>query len=328
MTKNLDNQAFPPDLVRCLDRATTGTSLDRATSDQQRVDPFDPDADPDAEPDVARDLAELSRARPLWSRNAARTQTRVKLGDTQIGGDTFVLIAGPCSVETEEQLATISDAIAEAGAHALRGGVYKPRSDPYSFQGLGAVGLELLAAQGRRIGLPVVTEVMDPGLVPLVAASADVLQVGARNMQNYALLRALGRTRRPVLLKRGLGNTVDELLGAAEYILAEGNPEVISCERGIRTFESSTRFTLDVAAVPVLRERSHLPVIVDPSHAAGRRDLVPALARAAKAVGAHGVIVEVHHAPEQALSDGPQALRLPEWRRLAEELHGDVVQPW
>lgn len=303
-------------------------SLDRNAStpprsEQQRIDPYEPH-----ERDHAPDPAVLER--PLWRRNPARTQTRVQLGSTgvEIGGDTFVLIAGPCSVETPEQLDTITDSVAEHGGHALRGGVYKPRSDPYSFQGLGAAGLELLAAAGRRVGLPIVTEIMDVGLVPLVAHHADVLQVGARNMQNYALLRALGGCGRPILLKRGLGNTVDELLGAAEYILASGNPEVILCERGIRTFEASTRFTLDIAAVPVLRERTHLPVLVDPSHAAGRRDLVPALARAAKAVGAHGIIVEVHHAPEQALSDGPQALRLPEWRRLAEELHGHVVHPW
>ena len=308
MTKNLEHHTIP-NLVR---------GLAPKPSEQQRVDPFDSQAGPPTD----------RRERPLWRRNSARSNTCVKLGNTLVGAETFVLIAGPCSVETEEQLATITDEIAAAGAHALRGGVYKPRSDPYSFQGLGAAGLELLAAAGRRVGLPIVTEVMDPGLVPLVAAHADLLQVGARNMQNYALLRALGRARRPVLLKRGLGNTVDELLGAAEYILAEGNPDVILCERGIRTFETSTRFTLDIAAIPVLRERTHLPVIVDPSHAAGRRELVPALARAAKAVGAHGIIVEVHHAPEQALSDGPQALRLPEWRRLAEELHGHVVEPW
>ena len=287
------------------------------TSDQQKVDPFDFEVERESE----------LEARPLWRRRDARRSTRVRVGKVDIGGDTFVLIAGPCSVETPEQLATISDEVAATGAHALRGGVYKPRSDPYSFPGLGAAGLELLAAEGRRVGLPIVTEVMDPALVPLVARHADVLQVGARNMQNYPLLRALGQVRRPVLLKRGLGNTVDELLNAAEYILAGGNPDVILCERGIRTFETSTRFTLDIAAIPILRERSHLPVLVDPSHAAGRRDLVPALARAAKAVGAHGVIVEVHHAPEQALSDGPQALRLPEWRRLAAELHGHVVEP-
>lgn len=306
MSKNLDSKSILADVIRS----------PKKPSDQQRVDPFE------------TRRGDQLRARPLWRQNGARTQTRVKVGATLIGGETFVLIAGPCSVESQAQLATITDAIAATGAHALRGGVYKPRSDPYSFQGLGAAGLSLLAAEGRRVGLPIVTEVMDPALVPLVASHADVLQVGARNMQNYALLRALGRARRPVLLKRGLGNTIDELLGAAEYVLAEGNPEVILCERGIRTFENATRFTLDVAAVPILRERTHLPVIVDPSHAAGRRELVPALARAAKAVGAHGVIVEVHHAPEQALSDGPQALRLPDWRRLAEELHGHVVDPW
>jgi 3-deoxy-7-phosphoheptulonate synthase len=305
MSKNIDNQSIPTDLLR---------GIESKPSEQQRIDPYEAHAD--------------ASERPLWRRNGARPQTCIQLGDALIGGETFVLIAGPCSVESQAQLAIITDEVAATGAHALRGGVYKPRSDPYSFQGLGADGLELLAAEGRRVGLPIVTEVMDPALVPLVASHADVLQVGARNMQNYALLRALGRARRPVLLKRGLGNTVDELLGAAEYLLAEGNPEVILCERGIRTFENSTRFTLDVAAIPILRERTHLPVIVDPSHAAGRRELVPALARAAKAVGAHGVIVEIHHAPEQALSDGPQALRLPEWRRLAQELHGHVLEPW
>ena len=316
MTKHLD-------LHHTLQTVST-TPRRPSASDQQRVDPFDPVA---SEPPLARPLtAEAPPERPLWARGDDRpTSTRVRFGAAEVGGDTFVLIAGPCSVETPEQLATIAETVAATGAHALRGGVYKPRSSPYSFQGLGAPGLEWLAAEGRRVGLPVVTEVLEPSLVPIVAQHADVLQVGARNMQNYPLLRALGRVQRPVLLKRGLASTVDELLGAAEYILAAGNPDVILCERGIRTFETATRFTLDIAAIPILRERTHLPVIVDPSHAAGRRELVPALARAAKAVGAHGVIVEVHHAPERALSDGPQALRLPEWRRLAEELHGHVV---
>lgn len=287
-------------------------------SESQCVDPYA----------LPEELHALQLERPLHRRNAARTSTCVPLGRTVVGGDTFVLIAGPCSVESDAQLGTIADAVAAAGAHALRGGAYKPRTNPYSFQGLGEQGLDLLAVHGRRLGLPVVTEVMDPALVPLVAERAHVLQIGARNMQNYALLRAAGRTRRSVLLKRGLGNTIDELLGAAEYILAEGNPNVILCERGIRTFESATRFTLDIAAVPVLRERTHLPVIVDPSHAAGDRRLVPALARASKAVGAHGIIVEVHHAPEEALSDGAQALRLEDWQALAEGLHGCVVEPW
>jgi 3-deoxy-7-phosphoheptulonate synthase len=275
-------------------------------------------------PDTKLDPTDLPR--PLWKHG--RSATRIALGDALLGGDDFVLIAGPCSVESDEQLGIIADAVRASGAHGLRAGAFKPRSDPYAFQGLGLAGLELLAHHARRVGLPAVTEVMDASEVEVVAAHAEVLQVGARNMQNYALLRALGRIRKPVLLKRGLGCRVDELLGAAEYVLAGGNSEVILCERGIRTFESSTRFTLDIAAVPVLRARTHLPVIVDPSHAAGTRELVPALARAAKAAGAHGVIVEIHHDPERALSDGPQALRLPQWERLAKELHGPLVECW
>ncbi len=272
--------------------------------------------------------AGTTRPRPLWGQSADRPATRVRLGKVDVGGDTFVLIAGPCSVENEEQLRVVADAVRETGAHALRGGAFKPRSNPYSFQGLGEEGLVMLAAHARRIGLPCVTEVVDSADVALVARHADMLQVGARNMQNYALLKALGKVRVPVLLKRGLGCTVDELLGASEYILDGGNEQVVLCERGIRTFESSTRFTLDIAAVPVLRSKTHLPVIVDPSHAAGTRELVPSLARAAKAAGAHGIVVEIHNDPEQALSDGPQALRLHQWSRLAKELHGPVQAAW
>ena len=299
--------------------AIPNLSIERLSSRPACIDPFELPAEETTTP---------SAQRPLWKRLPERQATRVRIGDSWIGGRTFTMIGGPCSVESDRQLGAIVDAVRAAGAHAIRGGAYKPRTNPYSFQGLGEAGLELLSAHGRRVGLPVVTEVMDPALVPLVAAHAEVLQIGARNMQNYALLRAVGRSGRAVVLKRGLGNTLDELLGAAEYILAEGNPDVILCERGIRTFESATRFTLDIAAIPVLRARTHLPVIVDPSHAAGDRRLVPALARAAKAVGAHGIIVEIHDQPEVALSDGAQALRLPQWLELAKELHGAVVEPW
>jgi chorismate mutase/prephenate dehydratase len=244
----------------------------------------------------------------LVSRASRAEDTIVRVGNVLVGGTGFTLIAGPCAVETREQIEEAAHAVREHGAHVLRGGVFKPRTSPYSFQGLGFAGLELLVAAGRAVGLPVVTEVLSPEQVRPVAQSADLLQVGARNMQNFELLRELGRIDRPVLLKRGPSSTIDEWLAAAEYILAQGNGQVILCERGIRTFESATRSTLDLSAVPVLRERTHLPVIVDPSHGTGRRTLVAPMAWAARAAGAHGLIVEVHPDPAHALSDGDQSL--------------------
>ncbi len=220
------------------------------------------------------------------------------------------VIAGPCAVEGWEQLAEVADAARASGARLLRGGAFKPRTSPYAFQGLGEEGLRLLARARERTGLPVVTEVVTPEAVPLVAEHADLLQIGARNMQNFELLRACGRSGRPVLLKRAMSGTLDELLSAAEYLLAEGNGQVILCERGIRTFEPATRNTLDLSAVPLLKERSHLPVIVDPSHGTGRRSLVPPMALAAVAAGADGLLLEVHPHPERALSDGAQSLTL------------------
>jgi chorismate mutase/prephenate dehydratase len=249
-----------------------------------------------------------------------RPATILRIGNAVIGGDAFTLIAGPCSVESREQIHTVAAAVARSGATLLRGGAFKPRTSPYAFQGLGEEGLRLLAEAGATYGLPTVTEVMRPEQVEACARWADVLQVGARNMQNFPLLAELGGSHRPVLLKRGMSASLDELLYAAEYILARGNTQVILCERGIRTFETATRSTLDLSAIPVLRERTHLPVIVDPSHAAGVRRWVPALARAAKAVGAHGVIVEIHPDPSRALSDGPQALTLAAWDTLAQQL--------
>jgi 3-deoxy-7-phosphoheptulonate synthase len=225
-----------------------------------------------------------------------------------MGGEHFALIAGPCTVESREQVLTTARAVAEGGATMLRGGAYKPRTSPYAFQGLGLEGLRLLAEAKARTGLPVVTELMDLRDLDAVLEVADVIQIGARNMQNYTLLTELGRAGRPVLVKRGLSATLDELLSAAEYVLKEGNEHVLLCERGIRTFETAYRFTLDLTAVPVLKERTHLPVIVDPSHAAGRRDLVGPLSLAAAAVGADGIIVEVHPDPDQAICDGPQQL--------------------
>lgn len=250
-------------------------------------------------------------ARPLAARAHAPAGTRIRLGDatgTVIGGRDVVVTAGPCSVEGEAMLVETAVAVRAAGARLLRGGAFKPRTSPYEFQGLGESALRLLAAAREATGLPIVTEVMDPRQVELVAAHADVLQIGARNMQNFALLAEVGRVHRPVLLKRGAGASVRELLLAAEYVLAEGNGDVMLCERGIRTFETATRNTLDVGAIPVLKRETHLPVLVDPSHAAGDAALVAPLALAAVAAGADGLIVEVHPDPARALSDGKQSL--------------------
>jgi 3-deoxy-7-phosphoheptulonate synthase len=238
----------------------------------------------------------------------------------KVGGDHFSLIAGPCTVEGREQTLEVARVVAENGASMLRGGAYKPRTSPYSFQGLGVEGLRFLQEAKEETGLPIVTELMDARDIADVVEVADVIQVGARNMQNYPLLSEVGRTGLPVLLKRGLSATLDELLMAAEYVLKEGNPNVMLCERGIRTFENAYRFTLDLMAVPVLRELSHLPVIVDPSHAAGRRDWVQPMSLAAAAAGADGIIVEVHNEPEAAICDGPQAIATERFAEYAEQV--------
>jgi len=235
-------------------------------------------------------------------------RTIVEIDGRRIGGEHFSMIAGPCTVESRDQLLTTARYVRDGGGSLLRGGAYKPRTSPYAFQGLGQEGLRLLAEAKAETGLPIVTELMDARDLEPILEVADVIQVGARNMQNYPLLAEIGRSMRPVLLKRGLSATLEELLMAAEYILKEGNPNVLLCERGIRTFETAYRYTLDLTAVPVLKELSHLPVIVDPSHAAGRRDLVTSLSLAAAAVGADGIIVEIHPDPEAAICDGPQAL--------------------
>jgi 3-deoxy-7-phosphoheptulonate synthase len=240
-----------------------------------------------------------------------------EIGGRRIGGEHFAIIAGPCTVESREQVLETAEAVKNAGAAMFRGGAYKPRTSPYAFQGLGQEGLRLLAEAKEIHGLPIVTELMDVRDLEAVLEVADVLQIGARNMQNYTLLAEVGRSGCPVLLKRGLSATLEELLMAAEYILKEGNEKVMLCERGIRTFETAYRFTLDLMAVPVLRQLSHLPVVVDPSHAAGRRDLVLPLSLAAAAAGADGIIVEVHPNPEEAICDGPQALRADEFADYA-----------
>jgi 3-deoxy-7-phosphoheptulonate synthase len=244
----------------------------------------------------------------------------IRVHDVLIGSPRFLVIAGPCSVESERQLLITGKAVKESGASILRGGAFKPRSSPYSFQGLEEEGLKLLALAREATGLPVVTEVMDSAEIPLVAQYADILQVGTRNSQNFPLLKKLGKVGKPVLLKRGLMTTLDEFLMSAEYILAWGNPEVILCERGIRTFETATRNTLDLSAVPVLKDRTHLPVIVDPSHAAGKARYVGPLSLAAMAVGADGIMVEVHCNPDEALCDGEQSLDPERFRDLMNEL--------
>ncbi|MEO5722135.1 MAG: bifunctional 3-deoxy-7-phosphoheptulonate synthase/chorismate mutase [Chthoniobacterales bacterium] len=257
----------------------------------------------------------------LASRAHRSDDTVVEIGRVRIGGDApFALIAGPCSVESREQITSCARALHEAGGGLLRGGCFKPRTSPYDFQGLGFDGLTIMREAADAYGLAIVTEVVHPGDVDALAREADALQLGARNMQNFALLKAVGRTRLPVVLKRGLMSSVDEWLAAAEYIMSEGNSRVILCERGIRTFETATRNTLDLSAVPVLRERTHLPIIVDPSHAAGRREWVAPLARAARAVGAHGAMLEFHPDPDRALSDGRQSLDLEQFAALAAEM--------
>ena len=245
--------------------------------------------------------------------------TVVQVGDVKIGGGNFTMIAGPCSVESEEQIVTVAKAVKAAGANMLRGGAFKPRTSPYDFQGMKASGIELLKIARQETGLPIVTEIMGTAHLPLFE-DVDVIQVGARNMQNFDLLRELGKTRKPILLKRGLANTLKELLMSAEYIMSEGNGQVILCERGIRTFDDYTRNTLDLAAVPMLRELTHLPIIVDPSHATGIARLVPPMAMAAAASGADGLIIEVHNDPMHALCDGAQSLRPEQYAQLAEKV--------
>lgn len=256
----------------------------------------------------------------LASRIFKPEPTIVKVGDIEIGGKNIVIMAGPCAVESREQLFESAMAVKRAGAHFLRGGAYKPRTSPYSFQGLEEEGLKMLSEARELTGLKIVTEVMDVHSVEKVAEYADVLQIGARNMQNFSLLKAVGRMNKPVLLKRGLAATLEEWLSAAEYILNEGNKDVILCERGIRTFETYTRNTLDLSAVPSIKKLSHLPIIVDPSHGTGRWHLVPSMAKAAVAAGADGLIIEVHPDPKNALSDGPQSLTPDNFESLVKEL--------
>jgi 3-deoxy-7-phosphoheptulonate synthase len=254
------------------------------------------------------------------SREFKKERTTIPVNGVEVGGSEFAIMAGPCSVESEKQIMETAEAVAATGAKILRGGAFKPRTSPYDFQGLELEGLKLLAKARQATGLAIVTEVMSEQDVEVVAEHSNIVQVGARNMQNFRLLKALGECRRPVLLKRGMSSTIMELLMSAEYITAHGNPNIMLCERGIRTFETATRNTCDIAAVPLLNELTHLPVILDPSHATGKRSLVPALARAAVAVGADGLLIEVHPFPEKAFSDGAQSLTLDQFRALINDL--------
>jgi 3-deoxy-7-phosphoheptulonate synthase len=253
---------------------------------------------------------------PLVSRAAGQPTTIVAVGEVRFGAEKVVVIGGPCAVENPDQIRTIAQEVAEAGGTMLRGGAWKPRTNPYAFQGLGRQGLEMLAAARQASGLPFVTEVLDPRDVAIAAEVADMLQIGSRNVQNFPLLREVGASGKPVLLKRGMMTTIDEWLNAAEYILAAGSRDVVFCERGIRTFETALRNTLDLGAIAVLRERTHLPIVVDPSHAAGSRKYVATLARAAVAAGADGLLIETHNDPDLALSDGEQSLTPAEFAKL------------
>ena len=275
--------------------------------------------------DGVGEVLRITEPYKLASRTFKPERTAVSFGEFRVGGDEVIVMAGPCSVETEEQIAASAAAVKKAGAKVLRGGAFKPRSSPYSFQGLGEEGLRMIRAAADAEGLKVVSEVMDVSQIELVARYADILQVGARNMQNYTLLRELGKSRTPVLLKRGIAATIEEWLLSAEYVLSGGNMEVILCERGIRTFESYTRNTLDISAIPVIQKLSHLPIVADPSHGTGLRDKVAPMARAAIAAGADGLIIEVHPDPDNALSDGAQSLFPQQFDRLMAELR--IIAP-
>jgi len=276
------------------------------------------------------DVVPVSRPYKLASREFKPEDTVIRVGDVAIGGGNTVVMAGQCSVDTEEQMMATARLVKEAGGHILRGGAFKPRTNPYAFRGLGEKGLQILAAAKAETGLPIISEVMDPRDVELVARYADILQVGSRSMQNFALLDEVGRSGKPVMLKRGMWAPLQEWLLAAEYVLAEGNSQVMLCERGIRTFETSTRFTMDLSIIPAVKRLSHLPIIGDPSHATGHRYLVEPMAMAAVAAGADGLIVELHPNPDRALSDGPQSLTFSGFRQMIERVRdvaGAVGRP-
>ncbi|MBX6314564.1 MAG: 3-deoxy-7-phosphoheptulonate synthase [Isosphaeraceae bacterium] len=310
VVERIEELGFVPHLSQGVSRTIIGVIGDE---EKLRVEPLQAI-------DGVESVVPILKPFKLASREFHSEDTVIEVKGIKIGGGHLLMIAGPCAIESEPILVEIAEQVKEAGANVLRGGAFKPRTSPYSFQGLGEDGLKILKATGERLGMPVVTEVMDPRQVELVERYADIMQIGARNMQNFDLLKEVGRTRTPVLLKRGMSATVKDLLMSAEYVLSQGNHQVILCERGVRSFEDSTRNMMDLACVPNVKGQSHLPIIVDPSHATGRPDLIPALARAGVAAGADGVHIEVHSCPEKALSDGPQALLPQQYACLMEEL--------
>ncbi|MBI4435884.1 MAG: 3-deoxy-7-phosphoheptulonate synthase [Candidatus Omnitrophica bacterium] len=311
--EKVKTSGFPVDINRGAERTIIGIKGKIDQVARLRIQPFE------AFPGVEK-VVSISAPFKLVSRQYKPQDTVIDIEGIKIGGKKVVVMAGPCSVESREIMLEVAKKVKLAGARILRGGAFKPRTSPYSFQGLGEEGLQYLHEAKEKTGLPIVTELMDPRQIALVEKYADILQIGARNMQNFDLLKEVGRSKKPVLLKRGMGSTVEELLMSAEYIVSEGNPHVILCERGIRTFESATRFTLDINAIPVIKQLSHLPVVADPSHATGQRSLVASVAKAALAAGADGLIIEVHTNPEIAKSDGPQSLLPSMFSDLMEEL--------
>jgi 3-deoxy-7-phosphoheptulonate synthase len=326
----MQETATPEDVERVLERLeSAGASGHVSTGDVVTVIGIMGERDViaglplEAYPGVDK-VVPILRPYKLVSREFRRSDTVITVGGTSLGGGHVALIAGPCSVESREQLLVAARMAQQAGATMLRGGAFKPRTSPYAFQGLGVEGLQFLAEAREASGLPIVTELMDPRHLEAVATYSDIIQIGARNMQNFQLLSAVGEVDRPVLLKRGLAATIDELLMAAEYIVKEGNARVILCERGIRTFETATRNTLDISAVPIIKQRSHLPVVVDPSHAAGKVELVEPLSLAAIAAGADGIMIEMHPTPETALSDGAQSLDPDQFARVSARIR-DII---
>ena len=319
-------QSAPEDQVQalCEELKSRGLQIHASTGSEARILGLVGDTKAIAESwvlanPVVEDVRRVSEPYKKANRKFHPADTVVQVGNTKIGGGHFAVIAGPCSVESEEQVLTVARAVQAAGASLLRGGAFKPRTSPYSFQGMRAEGLELLREARAKTGMPIVTEIMNTEHLPLFA-DVDLIQIGARNMQNFELLRAVGRTKRPVLLKRGLSATLEELVMSAEYIMAEGNDQVILCERGIRTFETSMRNTLDISAVPMLKKMTHLPVVIDPSHAAGIAWMVEPLAKAAVAAGADGLMIEVHNDPAHALCDGAQSLTPDQFSALMGEI--------
>ncbi|MDO8632307.1 MAG: 3-deoxy-7-phosphoheptulonate synthase [Phycisphaerales bacterium] len=318
--------ATADDVQRAIDRITElGLKVHLSKGEFRTIVGAIGDHDPQARQQLEQlpgvdEVMAIGQPYKLASREFHEADTTFDIKGVRVGGPHVNIIAGPCAIESREVLFEVGRAVKDAGASILRGGAYKPRTSPYSFSGKGREGLELLKEAGDELGMPTITEVVDPRDVPIVYEFADIFQIGARNMQNYNLLLEVGRTDKPVFIKRGLAASITELLMSAEYVLSQGNHRVMLCERGIRTFADEVRFTLDVSAVPVIQERSHLPVFIDPSHAAGKRDLVPALALAGIAAGAHGAIIEVHSCPDRALCDGPQAVLPNNFVKLMEQI--------